>query len=256
MLARAGQVPDAIGQFRRAMNLAMEESIASVRTVHQDVHSAMSMDEAITRFNVSPDDSTLGRANDRILFRLFQTAGRFPEAVSKIEQAIATARDPQERAGLLQEQGEMYQTAGDYAAARRAYEESLKIDDQNWVAMNNLAYLISEKMGEHAIALPYAKRAVAIADTPDTLDTLGWITAAAGNYPQAIAELSRAVRLDPAQSLPMYHLGEVYRRNSQYLEAGDVLARALETARAQENVGLEKTISTAIEKTQRQESAP
>src|SRR3990172_12364871 len=98
------------------------------------------------------------------------------------------------------------------------------------VTLNNFAYVLSDNKGENERALPHAQRAAAIADNAFTLDTLGWIYVGLRQYPLAIAELSRAIRLDPDYAWAYYHLGEAHRRAGQFSEAADALSTARDVA--------------------------
>ncbi len=256
LLARAGKTTDAVEQFRQAMDRAGQDSLAAARTVSQDVLSSFAPNDGIRLFEADGSNARLRRANDRILSSFHRSAGRTEESDRLLERCLSTAETAAERAGLLYERGEMYQLAGDAAKARAAYEESLRLDETNWATLNNLAYLLAEKLGEFKLALPYAKKAVAIADTPDTLDTLGWVYVGLGDFASAIAELSRAVRLDPTQALLYYHLGEAYRRNGQFLEAGDLFQRGLEVARAANDQAMIESLTASLTKTTQRERAP
>ena len=119
--------------------------------------------------------------------------------------------------------------------------------------LNNVAYVLSDKLGDYDLALPYAKRAVAISDNASTLDTLGWIYVGRGEYTRAIAELSRSIRLNPADPVAYFHLGEAYRRNRQFIEAGDVLNRGQAAADGDGLDHVVKLLDVAIEKTRRQD---
>ena len=113
-----------------------------------------------------------------------------------------------------------------------------------------------DKRGENKAALPYAQRAVALADNAFTLDTLGWIYVGLQQYTLAVAELSRAVRLDPDYALPYYHLGEAYRRNGQFAEAADILKNGRDVANNANDAALVALIDVATEKSGRRDAAP
>jgi tetratricopeptide (TPR) repeat protein len=115
--------------------------------------------------------------------------------------------------------------------------------------------LLSDKRGENQAALPYAKRAVALKDNAFTLDTLGWIYVGLGQFPLAVAELSRAIRLDPDYALPYYHLGEAYRRNAQFDEASDILKNGRVVADNAKDAAMVGLIESALEKTSGRDSA-
>ncbi|MCH7706677.1 MAG: tetratricopeptide repeat protein, partial [Chloroflexi bacterium] len=59
------------------------------------------------------------------------------------------ATDSKEQANLWSELGDICQNAHRVDQAYKAYRESLKIDDDNWITLNNLAYLLADQMGEH-----------------------------------------------------------------------------------------------------------
>jgi tetratricopeptide (TPR) repeat protein len=116
--------------------------------------------------------------------------------------------------------------------------------------------LLSDKLGENKAALAYAQRAVATVENPAALDTLGWIYVGLGEYSAAIAELGRAVRLDPNAALIHYHLGEAYRRNVQMSEAVDVLQGARNLARSVENSAQLELIERSLQRAQAGDSKP
>jgi len=173
-----------------------------------------------------------------------------------LDRLIQSATNDAERAALLQEKGEVHHLTGDFAAARTAYEDSLRYDPNNWVTLNNLAYLLSDKLGENKAALAYAQKAVASVENPEALDTLGWIYVGLGEYSAAIAELGRAVRLDPNSPLLHYHLGEAYRRNGQMAEASDVLQGARNLARAADSAEQAELIERSIQRLQAGDTKP
>jgi len=177
-------------------------------------------------------------------------------AVTHIDKLIQSAESDRERAALLHEKGDIHQVAGQMDRALGAYEEALKYDAENWVTLNNVAYLLSDKRGENKLALPYAKKAAAMADNPYTLDTLGWIYAGLGDYGLAVAELSRAIRLNPDYALSYYHLGETYRRGGRFDEATDILSSGRHVAESGGDSEVVASIDASLDKTRRRQNAP
>ena len=181
---------------------------------------------------------------------------RLDDAVEVLESLIQTADGDGERAALLQEMGDVYQLADHPDRARKAYEEGLKYDPDNWVVLNNLAYLLTHELDQSERALPYARRAAGLTDNPAALDTLGWTYVGLQRYSAAIAELSRASRLAPGDASTLYHLGEAYRRDEQFTEAVGVLQNALAIAQTQGNTRLRQRIEDSRARAQRREAAP
>ena len=139
------------------------------------------------------------------------SAGQYDKAIASFQSLMARVSDPRLQADLWTRTGEAYLRKGDlqqsinslekaheglpnsasittnlgmlYASeskpdlARKYYEMSLKVDPNNALALNNLAYLISEsKNGDLDQALTYATRAKQrLPEHAEINDTLGWI---------------------------------------------------------------------------------
>jgi tetratricopeptide (TPR) repeat protein len=227
-----------------------------MRRVTGDLRLAFPPAKAVALFEDTKPGDTMIRVNDRILARLFGLADQYEDAAALLEKLIETYSDGAERAVLLQELGAAHQMAGNPERARWAYEEALKYSSDNWITLNNLAYLLSDQLDESKAARPYAERAVALADNPHTLDTLGWIYVGLGEYSPAIAELSRAVRLDPSVALSYYHLGEAYRRNGQVGEAGEILRSGRDLARTAGDSKLIVLFDASLERVENSDTVP
>jgi tetratricopeptide (TPR) repeat protein len=101
-----------------------------------------------------------------------------------------------------------------------------------------------------------AKQAVARSENEAALDTLGWIYVGLGHYPEAVAELSRAIRLKPDYALPYYHLGEAYRRSSQFEEATSILTDGKALAEAGKDAVLLSLMSASRAKIEQRDPKP
>jgi len=254
ILGKAGDRTRAVEPFRRATALALREGVDAVQSVTADVRAAFDPDDPAPVFETTKVEAPLSRANDRLLIRLHGAAGRFDRAIPLLDSLLATASDDRERSDLLHEKGDVYLSGGRADEAIAAYEESVKYRGDNWIVLNNIAYLFTDKRGDYKLALPYARRAAALADNADTLDTLGWIYVGLGEFPSAIAELSRAVRLKPGSALSFYHLAEAYRRHGDFTEAADVLANADKIETASPDTALRQRIETARDRISRRDS--
>jgi tetratricopeptide (TPR) repeat protein len=260
MLALSGETDDAVTHFHAAMAQLLDGSPEAATAVEPDLLTAfadpVALDGAIRRFEALAVDGTGRRAKERILVRLYQTAGRLDDAASLLEGLVQSATVDGERAALFQRQGDVHQLAGRPEEARSAYEQALNYAPNNWVILNNLAYLLANSLDEYEEAVVFARRAVAISDDASALDTLGWAYVGLGQYDSAIAELSRAVRLDPDDALAQFHLGEAYRRRGQMAEARGVLQGARGLAQSQGDAALVKMIDEAVARLGATERSP
>ena len=65
----------------------------------------------------------------------------------------------------------------------RNYNDAIKIDPNNFVAGNNLAYILAERGTDLNTALSLAQGArKSQPENPSTADTLGWVYYKLGNY--------------------------------------------------------------------------
>ncbi len=253
LLAGSNRTGEAVEAFGQAMGLALTDSSTAVRDVSSELGAAFgsneaSLNEAISGIENRRKERPLTQRFGRILTRLYRMAGHTQKAADELERLIQAATPGRELADLLVEQAELFQSQGDAERARDRYDEALKYDSGNWVALNNIAYLLSDTLGHNELALPYARRAVAISDTADTLDTLGWIYVALKDYSLAVAELSRAIRMAPDTPLAYYHLGEAFRRLGRFPEAQRALEQGRELARETAPEALRNLIGAALEK--------
>jgi Flp pilus assembly protein TadD len=100
----------------------------------------------------------------------------------------------------------LYEMVGKRDLARKYYEMSIKTDPNNPLALNNLAFLISEMNGDLNQALTYAERAKQrMPDHPEVNDTLGWIYLKKNLTDNAIDTFRTLVVQDPLNPLYHYH---------------------------------------------------
>ena len=115
-------------------------------------------------------------------------------------------------------------------------EDSLRLDPDNALILNNLAYLLVEEANRPAEALPYAERARELSGSePNVLDTLGWVYIRNGRNEQAEAALKEALALQPKSPAANYHLGVLYQSTGRTATAREMLTRAVEYADNEKN---------------------
>jgi len=190
-------------------------------------------------------------------------AGRFDEAISYFEKVAAAMQKGSKSQGdiylrigetyrrkgdltnsiialqkaraILPENGVVLSTlalvldaAGRWSEARQVYEVVIKMDPTNGVALNNLAFLLSEHGGDLDDALTKAQRAKQLLpDLNEVSDTLGWIYLKKNLTDNAIDIFKDLVNRVPAQAVFRYHLGMAYSQKGDKTRALKELQDAL-----------------------------
>jgi Flp pilus assembly protein TadD len=119
--------------------------------------------------------------------------------------------------------------------AKQAYEATLKLDPNNAVALNNLAFLLAETGGDLDDALTKAQRAKQMMPSLHEIsDTLGWIYLKKNLADQAIDVFKDLVNKQPNHSTYHYHLGMAYNQKGDKTQALSQLREALKYNPAKE----------------------
>jgi Flp pilus assembly protein TadD len=95
---------------------------------------------------------------------------------------------------------------GRYSDSESLYRQVLKVEPSNYVALNNLAWLIVQRTGNGGEALPMIETAVhGIGRRADLLDTRGLVYLALGKNEQAVADLKESTADVPTPTR-LFHL--------------------------------------------------
>jgi tetratricopeptide (TPR) repeat protein len=101
--------------------------------------------------------------------------------------------------------------AGRWSEAKQLYEATLKLDANNGIQLNNLAFLMAEHNGDLDEALTKAQKAKQLLpNTYEVADTLAWIYLKKNLSDNAIEILKDLTSRAPNQSTFHYHLGMGY----------------------------------------------
>ncbi|HYG22125.1 MAG TPA: tetratricopeptide repeat protein [Verrucomicrobiae bacterium] len=162
---------DALVLFSRArLRLAQENSSAA----ENDLKQAIAADPS---FFPSRD----------MLTALYLTTGRNAEALAFLEQSAAAF--PRNFKVLLQT-ALLLDQGTNHAQAAAAYEKAIAVEPDSTLALNNLAYLYAEDLGNLERALELARRARQLApEDPVVADTYGWVQFRRRDYAQALTPL-------------------------------------------------------------------
>jgi len=119
--------------------------------------------------------------------------GSIPEAIAQYEAIIVKTPS----APVYTLLGILEDSRGNTAAAEGNYRKALDLDPQSPIAMNNLAWLLTENQGNLDEALQLASGSVAKSpETAGFYDTLGWVYYKKGLYSPAVEQLKKAVAFD------------------------------------------------------------
>ena len=119
-------------------------------------------------------------------------------------------------------------TAGHRPEAQKVYEAIIRMNPNNGVALNNLAFLMVESGLDTDVALSYAQRAKQLLpDMPEVADTLGWIYLKKAQYDYAVSAFQDLVAKAPGHSTFHFHLGMAYKMKGDKTKAISELHEAL-----------------------------
>ena len=130
---------------------------------------------------------------------------------------------------ILNTLASMLTTAGQRNEAKAAYESALRIDSENPVALNNLAYIIAESPGgDLNQALTFAQRAnQKLPQAYEIADTLGWIYLKKNLPDNALELFKNNVSKAPKNPTYRYHLGMALYQKGDKAHAKQELQTAL-----------------------------
>ncbi len=122
---------------------------------------------------------------------------------------------------------ESYMASKQFKPAAEMLRAVVKLDPNNPMALNNLAWTYQQDKDPRA--LETAERAAAIAaNSPEIMDTLGWLLVEQGNIARALPLLQKAVSLAPKAPEPRYHLAVALNKSGDKLGARKELEKLLE----------------------------
>lgn len=113
------------------------------------------------------------------------------------------------------------------------YRKILEIRPNDLIAINNLAWIMSEKQRKHGEALVLAQKGLEKAPNyVDLIDTRGLIYYRLGQYDNALKDFERCIQLYPSAApsgvTSRYHLAQTYAKLGQNSKAMEVLNRAID----------------------------
>ena len=176
--------------------------------------------------------------------RLDAAEGRMSEAKEGLLQVLShDSRNPRVRLLL----GMVEETTGNYGKAIDQYSEVVKLDETNFVALNNLSYRLASDTDRMDEALKYAQQAKELApDDPSVDDTIGWVYYQKGLYNTALPYLERAAS-SLGQAAVKYHLAMTHLQLGNVDKGRVIVAEALKIdAGLPEAAAANRLLNTAL----------
>jgi tetratricopeptide (TPR) repeat protein len=160
-----------------------------------------------------------------LLAQLYVASNKHQQALDRLTGLVVKTND----VVALMQIGMIHDELKHYAAAREAYEKLLTLNPNFSPALNNLAYLYSERLGQADKAHKMAERARQLLPyDPYTADTLGWILYKRGEYTRALGLIQESVLKLPAEPEVQFHLGMTHYMLGEEEPARLALQRAVE----------------------------
>ena len=155
----------------------------------------------------------------------YRRQGDLSNAVANMMKAREIVPDNE---SVLASLGLALDQAGRKPEARQVYEATLKVNPNNVLVLNNLAFLMAETNADLELALSYAQKAKGLSpNLAEISDTYGWILLKKGMAEQAIPVFKALTVSTPAHSTYHYHLAIAYSQKSDVKDATDEAREAL-----------------------------
>ncbi len=155
------------------------------------------------------------------------------------EQAISTyqrglEQNP-ENVVLSLQLASAYEQTKNFEQAKSVYEQVLQVNPDVEPAINNLASLLTDQFRSEENLRQAAEIAERFKEStePYYLDTYAWVNVQLGNFEKAQAVLERVVSLSPNVAVFNYHLGVLYNKQGNIVEAEQYLTTAKRLASEQ-----------------------
>lgn len=213
---QSGRKDDALAAYDRALS-ATASRFGVHAAILQEMISAFGADVVQARMAASGATDV---AKQKSMLQMLYLSRKLDQAESAARKLLKEASSDADRvfahlglAALLSETNRLDESKAQYEAA-------LRINDANTIALNNLAFMLSEDLDRPSEALPYAERAAKLRPrNADILDTFGWILSRLGRVGEAETRLLQAVDIDRHKAAAMVHLGITYQKRGDKTEA-------------------------------------
>lgn len=151
------------------------------------------------------------------------------EAVENLKEASGLPVRRQLKSNITGSLGDAYAGLENWDQAYDSYEQSLKLNPDNAVVLNNYAYFLSLQKRDLQKAEEMAQKAIKLdPENASYLDTIGWVYYQLEDYEQAQKYIQASLDTGQASAEVMEHMGDVMDKLNQGSEAKNWWQKALE----------------------------
>ena len=188
------------------------------------------------------------KARGEVYLRIGETLRRKGDLSGAVA-ALTKARDAlPENSIVVSDLALSLEAAGRKQESLQAYQQAVKLDPSNGVALNNLAFQMAESGGDLDQALTYAQRAKQMMpDMNEVADTLGWIYLKKNLSDNAIDIFQALVSKAPNNPTFRYHLGMAFSQKGDKPRAIRELQQALRSNPQKDEEGKIKELISKLQ---------
>ncbi|MCC7407975.1 MAG: tetratricopeptide repeat protein [Phycisphaeraceae bacterium] len=252
LLALRGRALVGVGQAgpaREAFGQAIEQStqMQQLQAVADQMVGALGAESAIAALTEMEEGFRAPAAVELMIASIEIGAGRPGEAVERVTRARGMIPAESPMSGMAQRLLAIGQIqAGLNDAAVESLRALIKNNPTDVESLNNLAFVLADKLGRAKEALPYAQQASSLDPrNPEILDTLGWAQYKSGQANEGKETLLRAARIRPTP-YTAYHLGLIFLEQGQSLPAREQFEAARNLAQQGGDQELLKLIESQL----------
>ncbi|MBI5864327.1 MAG: tetratricopeptide repeat protein, partial [Planctomycetes bacterium] len=258
--AKLKQQKEAVALVREAFVSVSGQSLDEVELAVRKAATFLSMQEVLDSLKevTVQSDAALGQEGRlRLLIirarGLLQIGGdaAMKEAETLTDEVVANTQ-PRLRAlmsSALHTKALCRDFSGDYKTALSFYERALQFTPEDGTLLNNIAFVLADKLDRPAEALPYIERAARNGPlTSNLLDTLGFVHYRNNGFVRAESVLREAIRIDSKSPAPHLHLAQVLIKTDRTGEARTILNAVLELTKDEKDNKFRKQAEQELEK--------
>lgn len=223
LLTQAGRGDEALARARKQLAAAPDDALAH-DLVGRVLLQQSKVDEAAREFERAVELADDEAAPHEGLGFVALARGDLKQAIAEFDRAAAL--DP--HSGEYDYRAaQALLASGDRDGAIAKLHDAIEAEPAHLGAANDLAWLLAETGGDLELALELARRAVRVAPSGATHDTLGWVHLKRGDGDLAEAAFRQVIADQGESGTLLYHLGLAQAAQGETADAIETLRKAV-----------------------------